>query len=85
MTPSTGSYQIRNIEPTDWPALARMYETFEPKCVFFGLPPLHDSEDWLAGISATCQNLVVIVNGQLAGHGVICKGGPDAEFAMFIH
>jgi GNAT superfamily N-acetyltransferase len=85
MTSSTCSYQIRTIEPTEWPALARMYETFEPKRVFFGLPPLHHSEDWLARISATCQNLVVIVNGQFAGHGVICKEGHDAEFAIFIH
>jgi hypothetical protein len=33
----------------------------------------------------TCQNLVVMLNRQFAGHGVICKEGHDAEFAMFIH
>ncbi len=85
MTDTSVSYQVRAIEPGEWPALAHMYETFEPKRASFGVPPVSHPEDWLAEIAATCQSLVVISNGQIVGHGMICKSGRDAEFALYIH
>lgn len=91
MTHSDVSLQIRAIEPSEWPALARMYETFEPKRASFGLPPLHHPEEWLTEIRTTSHNVVVIFNGQIVGHGMICTGGrgkfttSDGEFAVFIH
>lgn len=90
MTETSVSLQIRPIEPGEWPALVRMYETFEPKRASFGLPPLHP-EEWLTEIRSTSHNLVVIFNGEIVGHGMICQGGrgrfttSDGEFALFIH
>jgi len=76
--------ELRRATPDDRELLAGMYHSFEPKAAAQGLPPRHDPERWLAGLSVY-PNFLAIVGGRLAGHSVLCADGGTAEIAVFVH
>ena len=76
--------ELRRATPEDRELMAEMYLTFEPKGAAQGLPPRHDPERWLAGLSEY-PNFLAIVGGRLVGHSVLCTDGDTAEIAVFVH
>lgn len=81
---ATATLELRRATADDRELLAEMYHSFEPKGAAQGLPPRHDSERWLAGLSVY-PNFLAIVGGRLAGHSVLCTGDDTAEIAVFVH
>ena len=84
--PATGAatLELRRASLDDRELLAAMYRSFEPKGAAQGLPPHHDPERWLAGLSVY-PNFLALVGGRLAGHSVLCTDGDRAEIAVFVH
>lgn len=81
-------FLLREYRSGDRAALARMYEAFEPKRVAQGLPPLDPGprERWLDTILAAGHHVMVEVDDQLAGHGMLLPFVSDgAELANFLH
>lgn len=88
-TDKTGEpFHLREYRSGDRAALTRMYEAFEPKRVAQGLPPLDPGprERWLDTVLADGHHVMVEVDGQLAGHGMLLPFVNDgAELANFLH
>ena len=78
------AYELRRAAPADRAALLAMYESFEPKGAALGLPPRANPESWLDGLSAF-PNFVMLIDGRIAGHAVVCPEGDSAEVAVFVH
>ena len=76
--------EVRRGTAEDRAKLLRMYETFEPRGGPYGLPPRNAPEKWLDTL-AGYPNFVAFVDGQLAGHGILCPDGESAELAVFVH
>jgi len=79
-----GTLELRRATADDSELLAEMYRNFEPRGAAQGLPPRHDPERWLAGLSLY-PNFLAIVDGRLAGHSVLCTDADAAEIAVFVH
>ncbi len=75
--------ELRRATPSDCGALIAMYLSFEPKGAALGLPPRKDVESWLDHLSAY-PNFVLLVEGQVVGHAVLCPEGDSAEVALFV-
>jgi len=81
---------LRTLLPTDCASAQAMYEAFEPKGEFQGLPP-RDHETitvWLRALrEAGDAEFVIEVRGQIVGHSMLCLANDrtDAEFAIFLH
>lgn len=74
---------LRRATPADRDALTKMYETFEPKGDYVGLPP-QKPEPWLKRLVAY-PNFVISLEGRIFAHGVLCPEGDNAEVAVFVH
>jgi RimJ/RimL family protein N-acetyltransferase len=69
-------------------ALERMYQAFEPKRVAQGLPPgsLYQISRWLDTVLLDGSHVVVELDGQILGHGMLLPFAPGAaELANFLH
>ena len=81
---AAATLELRRATADDRDLLAGMYRSFEPKAAAQGLPPRHDPERWLAGLSVY-PNFLAILGGRLAGHSVLCTDGDTAEITVFVH
>ena len=78
---------VRRLEEHDQPALAEMYDTFEPLSEALGLPPKEHGrrEVWLRTLRDSL-NLVAFLNGRLAGHLALVEIDTDSvELMCFVH
>lgn len=78
------------MEDQDFGHLVAMYEEFEPKGEFQGLPPRSTSQikKWLTQLRGLgFFQFVVEVNGRIVGHSMLCPSQrkTDAELALFVH
>lgn len=80
----TVSFDVRRATPADRGALVAMYDSFEPKGASLGLPPRKEPQGWLARLAAY-PNFVVLAEGRVIGHAVLCPEGDTAEVAVFVH
>lgn len=78
------SCELRRATAGDRDAIAAMYRSFEPKGAALGLPPRKDPEAWLDQL-AEYRNFVVFLDGQLAGHAVLCPHDLTGEVGVFVH
>lgn len=79
---------IRPYAPRDRGPLGRMYDAFEPKRGAQGLPPAAASQRvrWLDRVLGAGHHLVVEVDRQLLGHGMVLPfDAESAELANFLH
>ena len=76
--------ELRRATPADRAGLAAMYWSFEPKAAAFGLPPRANPERWLDSLTGY-PNFIVLAEGQIVGHAVLCPEGSSAEVAVFVH
>jgi RimJ/RimL family protein N-acetyltransferase len=81
---------LRKIEPGDQAGLLAMYEEFDPKGEFQGLPPRsrETTERWLAALrEAGDGECVIEVNKRIVGHCLLCLDASrtEAELAIFVH
>ncbi len=77
-------FELRHATAADRETLMAMYESFEPKGAALGLPPRCNTEHWLDQLSAY-PNLVLLAEGRVVGHAVLCPEGNSAEVAVFVH
>jgi RimJ/RimL family protein N-acetyltransferase len=78
---------VRRLEEGDLPALAQMYDTFEPLTEALGLPPKEPSRRtaWLKTLQDSL-NLAAFVEDKLAGHVALLAIDDDsAELMCFVH
>jgi RimJ/RimL family protein N-acetyltransferase len=81
-------FVLRMLLPDDYRGLIAMYEAFEPKRAAQGLPPGSREQivRWLAGTLAAGIHVVVEVEGEILGHGMLLPYQPGAaELANFLH
>jgi len=81
-------FRIRPCDTGDRDGLFRMYLSFEPKRGAQGLPPERADSivRWLDSILAQGSHVVVVVDGQTMGHGMLLPFEPGkAELANFLH
>ena len=81
---------IRKLEPADGDKLLEMYEEFEPKAEFQGLPPRDrkNTAHWLQALrEAGDGEFVIEVGRKIVGHSMLClmDNKTEAELAIFIH
>ena len=81
---------IRKLEPADGDNVLSMYEEFEPKAEFQGLPPRtrENTAHWLQALRlAGDGEFVIEVNRKIVGHSMLClmENKTEAELAIFIH
>jgi RimJ/RimL family protein N-acetyltransferase len=82
------SFLIRPFTPADRAALERMYTSFEPKRSAHGLPPVGEGHRnrWLSRVLLEGRHLLVEVEGEVVGHGMlVAMGAGAAELANFLH
>ena len=78
---------VRRLEEEDQPALAQMYDTFDPLSEALGLPPKEPSRRrvWLKTLKDSL-NLAAFVEDKLAGHLALLAIDEDsAELMCFVH
>ncbi len=81
---------LREMKPDDLDRLVAMYESFEPKGEFQGLPPPTTAQirEWLNRLQQPGdRHFVGESGGRLVAHCFLC-GGPrpnEAELAIFVH
>ena len=82
----------RRYEPSDRPALLRMYVTFDPKGAYHGLPPHKRvvTEQWLSGLLGNPRNnhFLLAADGNIMGHAALVHypNTPDSqEIIIFVH
>ncbi|MGH9814721.1 MAG: GNAT family N-acetyltransferase [Candidatus Acidiferrales bacterium] len=75
---------VRDVQPTDRARLSELYEQFEPRGGFLGLPPRTDAGGWLDRL-AECPAVLAEKEGQAVAHGVLCPQGDAAEIVVFVH
>jgi RimJ/RimL family protein N-acetyltransferase len=81
---------LRKMADQDYEHLVAMYEEFEPKGEFQGLPPRSTSQirKWLTQLSELgFFQFVVEVGGRIVGHCMLCPSPrkTEAELAIFLH
>src|SRR5512137_548387 len=74
---------------SDFDALLRMYDTYEPKAAIQGLPPIdHNTRiEWILSSLRTALNLKAELDGAIIAHGMLfTMPNPDVvEFNLFVH
>jgi diamine N-acetyltransferase len=82
------AFEIRELRPTDAPALQSFYEDFEPKRAAQGLPPegANRIKKWLSSILATGIHLVAVRGDELVGHALVVPTRREGigEYAVFL-
>ena len=65
--------KFRAYEATDFEGLKEMYDTFEPKGLESGLPPLDDQARlrWLNCVISELFNVLAVYKGQVIGHSAL--------------
>jgi RimJ/RimL family protein N-acetyltransferase len=80
---------IREYVATDHESLVGMYQAFEPKCAFLGLPPHSEPliRKWLDELRASGAIFFVIEAGsRIVGHAMLCPSyRGSSELAIFVH
>jgi RimJ/RimL family protein N-acetyltransferase len=81
---------LRKMADQDYKHLVTMYEEFEPKGEFQGLPPRSTSQikKWLTQLGELgFFQFVVEVGGRIVGHSMLCPSQrkTEAELAIFLH
>jgi RimJ/RimL family protein N-acetyltransferase len=81
---------LRKTADLDYEHLVAMYEEFEPKGEFQGLPPRSTSQikKWLTQLGELgFSQFVVEVGGRIVGHSMLCPSQrkTEAELAIFLH
>ncbi len=79
---------IRPYTDDDFPLLKEMYDTFEPKGIEAGIPPIepHTRDKWLASIVSDFYNIVASYKGRIIGHAGLDLSNPNLcpEYLIFI-
>jgi RimJ/RimL family protein N-acetyltransferase len=81
-------FEVRAFGPGDRSGLEAMYEAFEPKARFQGVPPSEKEacRRWIDGLVTGGENFLAWRGGRVIGHGVLLpdheKG--DAEYLIFV-
>src|SRR5581483_4564123 len=78
---------VRRWKDTDQPALAEMYDSFEPLSEALGLPPREPSrrQAWLRTLEGSL-NLLAFMDDRLAGHlALLAIDDNSAELMCFVH
>jgi RimJ/RimL family protein N-acetyltransferase len=82
-------FTVRQMEPSDRPALHEMYLAFQPKRAAQGLPPEHEYglTRWLDHVLKGGEHLLVEVNDALLGHLMLIPmdDGGSIELAIYLH
>lgn len=81
---TVASFELRRATPFDHEALVEMYLDFEPKGTSLGLPPRKEPQRWLDRLTKY-PNFVVLDEGRVIGHAVLCPAGDIGEVAVFVH
>jgi RimJ/RimL family protein N-acetyltransferase len=80
--------QIRAYEPIDFDALQEMYDSFEPKGLECGLPPLDNKVrfEWLKYIVSELFSILAVYRRRIVGHGAldVCKTPLCPEYLVFV-
>ena len=79
---------IREYSAADFHALLGMYESFIPKRVAQGLPPLDRERigKWLRELEQKSRALLAWDEGRVVGHAILCPISRTAvEFTVFVH
>lgn len=75
---------VRDAQPADRARLLELYEQFEPRGGFLGLPPRTDVGVWLDRL-ARCPAVLAERDGQAVAHGALCPQSDAAEIVVFVH
>ncbi len=78
------SFEAHRVTPADRESLLAMYEEFDPKGAYLGLPPRLNPGRWLDTLSKY-PNFIVRAEGRVVGHGVLAPCGSAGEVAVFVH
>jgi RimJ/RimL family protein N-acetyltransferase len=73
----------------DTPLLVEMYETFQPKGRYQGLPPANTDActSWLRHLFSVGENFLALRNGRMIGHASLLPDQTlrDGEYLVFVH
>jgi GNAT superfamily N-acetyltransferase len=82
-------FEVKKGSGEDTDLLAEMYETFQPKGVFQGLPPATAGvcANWLRHILEIGENFLAIRDRRMIGHAALMPdlGIQDGEYLVFVH
>jgi len=82
-------FEVRPGGDGDAPGLVEMYETFQPKGKYQGLPPLKTNAclDWIRRLFESGENHLAIRNRRMIGHAVLLPDLTlqDGEYLVFVH
>ncbi len=82
-------FEVRPGVESDTPELLEMYETFQPKGKYQGLPPLkrEAGRDWMRRLFESGENHLAIQKHRMIGHSVLLPDLTllDAEYLVFVH
>ncbi|MGH9793172.1 MAG: GNAT family N-acetyltransferase [Candidatus Acidiferrales bacterium] len=80
----TFAARVRDVQSADRTRLLELYQQFEPRGGFLGLPPRTDVGGWLDRL-AECPAVLAEREGQAVAHGILCPQGDAAEIVVFVH
>ena len=82
-------FEVKPGAEIDTPHLLEMYETFEPKGRYQGLPPLkrEGCTDWLRRLFESGENHLALRDRRAIGHAVLLPDLAlrDGEYLVFVH
>ena len=81
-------FEVRNYSPGDYPCLEEMYDTFEPKGKYQGMPPYQRTarSRWLQMLIRNGNNILAWQDLKVIGHVVVLPdfSRRDAEYLIFV-
>ena len=81
-------FEVRSCHFEDYLCLEEMYDSFTPKAMFQGMPPLEKEacRKWIKGLLEAGENFLAWREGRVVGHSVLLpdmrKG--DGEYLIFV-
>ena len=82
-------FEVKPGGESDAPGLLEMYETFQPKGKYQGLPPLKTKAclDWIRRLFESGENHLALRNYRTVGHAVLLPDLTlrDGEYLVFVH